>query len=133
VSLRSENCRGDIAKALGWRIGALDDSRAKRVKARMQDGALDDGLPGQPLTFDEIKPWPEPIDGAALLDELAKTTRAYVDINRHQCDATALWAVFAHAHDLRDFAPLRLRYASAASARLMARSPSVRRAACIVQ
>jgi putative DNA primase/helicase len=101
-----ENCRSDIAKALGWRVVKLDDSRAKRIKARVQDGAVDDGLPGQPLTFDEIEPWPEAVDGAALLDELAKTTRAYVVINRHQCDATALWGVFAHAHDLRYFAPL---------------------------
>jgi len=27
-------------------------------------------------------------------------------MDAHQRDATALWAVFAHAHDLRDFAPL---------------------------
>ena len=70
------------------------------------EGPNGDGLPGKPLTFDEIEPWPDPVNGAELLTALSGAIGAYVIMDAHQRDATALWAVFAHAHDLRDFAPL---------------------------
>jgi hypothetical protein len=63
------------------------------------------GLPGRPIEFEEIEPWPEPVDGAALLSELAETIGKYVVIEARQRDAVALWATHAHAHDLRDASP----------------------------
>jgi Protein of unknown function (DUF3631)/Bifunctional DNA primase/polymerase, N-terminal len=65
----------------------------------------EDGLPGRPITFEEIQPWREPIDGDALLTELSETIGAYVIMEPGQRDACALWAVHAHAHDLRDISP----------------------------
>ena len=65
-----------------------------------------DGLPGKPITFEEIVPWPERVDGPALLTELAETIGKYVIMDPHQRDAAALGAVFAHTHDLRDTAPI---------------------------
>jgi hypothetical protein len=77
------------------------------LRAAKGDGAGDDdGLPGKPLTFAEIEPWPDPVDGAELLTELSGAIGSYVVMDKHQRDATALWAVFTHTHDLRDFAPL---------------------------
>jgi putative DNA primase/helicase len=63
-------------------------------------------LPGRPITFDEIKPWPEPVDGAAFLTEIVETIGKYVIMDPHQRDAAALGAVFAHTHDLRATAPI---------------------------
>jgi putative DNA primase/helicase len=64
-----------------------------------------DGMAGRPVKYDEIEPWPEAVNGAELLTELSGAIGFYVVMDAHQRDATALWAVFAHAHDLRDHAP----------------------------
>ena len=34
--------------------------------------ADEDDLPGQPFRFEDIPPWEDPVDGAALLDEIAQ-------------------------------------------------------------
>jgi Protein of unknown function (DUF3631) len=100
--------RKSIAVLLGIPLGSLDDKLGELVKKRVEGGGEpgDDGLPGKPLTFDEIEPWPDPINGAELLTSLSDTIGKYVIMDPHQRDATALWVVFTHAHDLRDFAPL---------------------------
>jgi Protein of unknown function (DUF3631) len=64
--------------------------------------------PGQPIEYDEIDQWDEPVDGAMLLTELADAISAYVIMDPHQRDAVALWVVFTHAHDFFVFAPLLL-------------------------
>jgi hypothetical protein len=66
----------------------------------------DDGVAGRPVRFEEIEPWPEPVDGAQLMADLSKAIGSYVIMSAHQRDATALWTMFTHAHDLRDYAPL---------------------------
>jgi Protein of unknown function (DUF3631) len=103
--------RKGVAQLLGISLGALDDELTRRVKARLEahkggEGMSGDGRPGKPLVFAEIEPWADPVDGAALLAELSKTIGAYVVMEPHQRDACALWFVFAHAHDFRDYAPL---------------------------
>ena len=90
------------AEARDVPIAELD----KRIRPNVADGDGDDGLPGQPLAFDEIELWRERVDGAALLTELSDTIGEYLVINADQRDGVSLWAVFAHAHDLRDYAPL---------------------------
>ena len=67
--------------------------------------ATGDGLPGRPIEFDEIEPWPDPVDGAKLVSELAEAIGKYVIMEPRQRDAVALWAAHAHAHDLRDASP----------------------------
>jgi putative DNA primase/helicase len=51
---------------------------------------------GRPLTFDELEPWPEPVAGPALLDELAASCRRYVVMPEVARDAAALW--IAHSY-----------------------------------
>jgi putative DNA primase/helicase len=76
------------------------------MKAATGGTVANGGLPGRPITFDEIKPWSEPVDAPALLTEIAETIGKYVIMDPHQRDAAALGAVFAHTHDLRDAAPI---------------------------
>jgi putative DNA primase/helicase len=47
----------------------------------------------QPLTLDDVEPWPMPVDGVALLDELSRTCRRYVVMSEAASDAVALWIV----------------------------------------
>ena len=105
--------RKSVAQLLGIHLGALDDRLAQVIQERIEarktgedDGGEDDGRPGKPLTFAVIEPWPDPVEGAALLSDLSNAIGAYVVMEAHQRDGVALWMVFTHAHNLRDYAPL---------------------------
>lgn len=51
------------------------------------------------LAFPEVEPWPEPVDGAEVLDALVAAITRYIVVPRGAPEAVALWTVFAHAHD----------------------------------
>lgn len=92
-------CREDLAAKLGIAKSYLDQEykeRRKRVKA--EDG--DDDFLADP------EPWPEPVDGADLLDLLSKTVALHVVLPNGAAEAIALWVLFAHAHDCFDISPL---------------------------
>ena len=81
--------------------------------ARLVDAALtarlsDSGrtAPGQSLLFADPDPWPEPVDGAALLDELAHTYRRFISLPEGGAEALALWIVFTYALEAFDVAPI---------------------------
>ena len=69
-----DRCRKDVAKTLGIRVETLDCEVEKRRPG------LGEGLngPGSPLDLHAPKPWPKPVDGAALLDELVATFKRYL-------------------------------------------------------
>jgi putative DNA primase/helicase len=85
------------------RVPALENAMKGSAAGASSDAY---NRPGQPIEYDEIDPWDEPVDGAKVLTELADVISAYVIMDAHQRDAVALWAVFTHAHDLFVFAPL---------------------------
>jgi putative DNA primase/helicase len=53
----------------------------------------------------EIEPWPEAVDGAAVLDDLAAVIKRHVGVPPHGEDAVALWIMFAHCLDAADISP----------------------------
>ena len=77
-------------------------SRFPRVRAGLVDAAFgasdrgtDDGnLQGRQVEWPEIEPWPEEVDGAALLAELARLFRHYVSMPDGGVEAAALWALY---------------------------------------
>ena len=82
--LEYERVRKDEAERL-WldRSGVLDAS----VKAAR--ASVPGSLQGRALKWPEPEPWPEPVDGAALLDDLAVLFRYFVCLrgtsNRTSC------------------------------------------------
>src|SRR5690606_31858953 len=99
------------------RVGAVEAPKAAGASspARLVDAALptlpkDEGAPaqlqGQPLTLDDPEPWPDPVDGAALLDEIAATFRRFVALPDGADTALALWTIHAHAHDAAEVSPI---------------------------
>ena len=48
---------------------------------------------GAPFPFLKPEPWPEPVDGAALLDSIAEAIRRFVVLSDHCRDTAALWAL----------------------------------------
>ena len=109
IGALSRIARADFER-LRVRLKADSQVRLPALEAAMKAAAggtaTSGGLPGRPITFHEIEFWSEPVDGAALLTEIAETIGKYVIMDPHQRDAAALGAVFAHTHDLRDTAPI---------------------------
>ena len=76
-------------KDAGVTIGKLERAIARSAR---KDG---DGLQGQPLHWDEVEPCPDPVDGAALLDELVELIRKHASLPDGGAEAVALWALYA--------------------------------------
>ena len=86
------------ADRLGIPVSFLDSAVKKR---RVSNG--DDGKPGsgRSIEFPEPNPWPEPVDGDALLDQIAATFNKYVVLPPGGVEVLALWTVHTHAFELR--------------------------------
>jgi uncharacterized protein DUF3631 len=94
--LEYEQQRKGAAEKLGIRAGILDRLvRDERVRL----GLDDDSKQGHAIAFPEPEPWPEPVNGAALLDEIATTLRSYVVMLDHCRDICALWGMHAYLVD----------------------------------
>jgi putative DNA primase/helicase len=92
-----ERKRKDAAAALGLRPAVLD----ALVKAARKANGGDRGQ-GEPISYPEIEPWPDPVDAAALLSEIAAALRRYVVMTAHQTHAVAAWAALTHAIEALD-------------------------------
>jgi putative DNA primase/helicase len=55
--------------------------------------------------IDDVEPWPEPVDGAAMLDEFIGMLQQYVVVLHRQVDAAALWVLHTYAGAAFDVAP----------------------------
>ncbi len=85
-----EGVRREEAKSLDWRATALDkEITALRARAEQDND----------LGFFESESWPEPVDGAALLDEITAGICRYLVMPEHGAEAVALWIIHAHAFD----------------------------------
>lgn len=99
--LEYDRARAPTAKRLGVSVTALDQA----VKLARKDTAADN-LPGKPLHFDIPEPWPERVEGAALLAELDATLRRFCILDPASYIAAALWIVFTHAVEHAHTAPI---------------------------
>jgi putative DNA primase/helicase len=99
-----QRTREAAAKFLGFKqIGVLDRLvQAKRAEAVGGSKALP-----------EIEPWHEPVDGAALLDELVAIFKRHVVMPTRGEDAAALWVLHTHCLEAADHTP-RLVFTAAA-------------------
>jgi putative DNA primase/helicase len=98
-----DRCRLAEAERLGIRVSTLD---REVDAARIADGGGSAKAgQGRPLTFPDIDPWPEAVDGAALLGALTLEIRRFVIIGMEAARAIALWVVFTHAFAAASVAP----------------------------
>ena len=61
---------------------------------------------GSAVAFAPVEPWPEPVDGAALLDEIAATVARYIVLPTGAAEAIALWVLHTHTHATAYVSPL---------------------------
>ena len=96
--LEYERQRDDAAKILGCRASILDKLvDAKRPKSELQN----DELQGRTVNLADVELWPEAVNGADVLSEIAATFARYVTLPNGAGDALALWT--AHAHCFESF------------------------------
>lgn len=60
---------------------------------------------GQPISFTDIAPWDDPVDGAALLDEIVSEIRRYVMLPEASAIAVALWVIHTYCYDDFEHSP----------------------------
>jgi len=85
------------AKKLGIKLDTLDREVAE---LRAQNAAEKDFLPHW-----NVEPWPEPVDGATLLDALRRHLTRYVVLPAHADIALSLWSLNTWVFESFDIAP----------------------------
>ena len=63
------------------------------------------GKQGRPVEWNDPEPWPEAVDGAALLSGIASFITRYVSIVPELADTVALWIVVTWIHDRLEISP----------------------------
>jgi Protein of unknown function (DUF3631)/Primase C terminal 2 (PriCT-2) len=89
--------RKAVAEELEIRVVTLDEI-VERLRPR-RGPEEEDGKQGRAITLLEPEPWPERVDGPALLDDIAATIKRYVVLSEHACHTTVLWGVFTYLLD----------------------------------
>jgi putative DNA primase/helicase len=79
------------------KVSELDSELDKVLNSGRAAGEEDKDKQGRPIKFHTIEPWPEEVEGAVLLDEIAMNFQRYV---KFSCEAApvaiALWVVHTH-------------------------------------
>ena len=94
--LQYDQVRKQEAKTLGVRPVTLD--------AVIKDACK--GPAAEELPFAEVEPWPEPVDPAQLLTEIAATVRRFIVCDRDTAHSVTLWAAMTWFIEVVQVAPL---------------------------
>jgi putative DNA primase/helicase len=87
------------AKRLGIQLSTLDDEVHKLRPKSDQD---------ESLPFPIVEPFHQPVQPAALLDELAEVVKRFIILEPYQADCVALWIAFTWFTDSVHVSPLLL-------------------------
>jgi putative DNA primase/helicase len=92
-----ERGRAGAAKALGVRSAMLD----KLVAAKRAELGLNEANNGQgrPIEFVDPEPWPEEVDGDALLDQISNALKRHIILSEAARHLAALWIVHTYLLD----------------------------------
>jgi LSD1 subclass zinc finger protein len=87
--------------------GVLRQGEEAEARPRAKPQADEATGQGEPIRFaDDDEPWPDPVDGAQLLDTLVKTFLHYLFLRPGGPEALALWTLYTHAHDIAPISPI---------------------------
>ena len=89
------------AERMGCRVATLD----RLVRIERSKGLGDTKGLGRPLDLPSPKPWPHPVNGAALLRALARYFSRHLILPAGAHHAMALWAVHCHCFDAFAWTP----------------------------
>jgi hypothetical protein len=100
-----ERARKEAGKKLGISRLSTLDLMVKGKRAELGLDTENDTKAGRPIAFPELEPWPEPVDGAALLDELVEAIGGHVVMLDHFSHTGALWVLHTHLIDKLSITP----------------------------
>ena len=100
--LEYERVRKSEADRLDIRVGALDDA-IKRARPKADEQPSASG--GRALSLPDTEPWPDPVNGAAVLDDVSAAFTRHLALPTGAADALALWCAYTHAFDAFPISP----------------------------
>ena len=89
--------RKDEANRLGIKLSTLDQMVKEE---RNQDSAT------SRMPFQDVEPWPEPVDPAGLFNEITATIKRFILIDEYQADSATLWTTHTYLTAEFDISPL---------------------------
>lgn len=99
--LQYERQRNSAATKLKIRTTALD----KLVDTQRKKNSTSETLQGRRLEFPEVEPWPEPVNGAKVLSDVADAFSRYMSLPSGAADVLALWCAHAHCFEAFQCSP----------------------------
>ena len=94
--------RVEAAKAFGCRVTVLDELVAQM---RPKKEAGKDNLQGETIEWEDIEPWPEPVNGAEVLNRIVERIELYLVLPPGAAEVMALWCLAAYLYDCFDVFP----------------------------
>lgn len=98
--------RKAAAEALGDVPLGILDKLVSAARKELESDQGDSKAAGGCILFDEVEPWPVPVDGAALLEDAYQLLCRYVIADRETLRAAALWAALTWFADYATVLPL---------------------------
>ena len=96
-----DRAREAKAEALGVRVATLDSEvKSLRKKSKTEE------MQGSEISFPDIQPWPETVNGSDLLLEIRNLYKRFTVLPKHTDNVLAVWTVFTYATDLVHVAPI---------------------------
>jgi putative DNA primase/helicase len=92
--------RRKAATRLGWPVSALD-----RLVAAARPADENTPGKGRRLELPEPEPWPEPVNGACLLDDITGAVRKYIVLGELDAHTIALWIIHTHCLEAFSISP----------------------------
>ncbi len=90
-----EQQRKAVAKQFGVRASVVDAAIAQIAGTKGKTSGK-----GRAVAFKPSEPWPEPVNGAVLLDDITTQLHKYVVMPRHASAAAALWIASTYLMDV---------------------------------
>ena len=99
-ALDYDRVRKGVADDLGVRASTLDRAVAAKRQKAAEDAKEAAELAAAP------SPWADPVDGAALLNEIAGTLRKFVVMSERDAWLAALWVLHSYMIDIAEISPI---------------------------
>jgi len=88
------------------KIGISAPAKLVDAAFQMEKDGTPDQQQGRPVLFDDPEPWPEVVDGSALLDDITAILRRFIVLPPHAAEAVSLWILHACALQAFPISPL---------------------------
>jgi putative DNA primase/helicase len=93
--------REEAAKKYGMRASVLDSEVEK-----LRDPEKQNTSQGTPIIFNEPLPWPNPVNGAQLLNQIIETLNRFLVLPKHGAHTVALWILFTYVFNVMKICPI---------------------------